>query len=381
MMNSLHFGAGKIGRGFIGAALVSAGYKVTFADVDSKMVSFLNEEGGYTVHIMDKDSRDIRVEGVSAVLSSSEDAIRSFVEADLVTTAVSVKVLPLVAPVIAAGIKARQSAGVEAPLNVIACENGVRATSMLKGFVCEILGDTAWAQEHVGFVDCSVDRIVPPISFENPLDVAVEEFYEWNVERSALKGLLPAVPGMNLVDDLEAHIERKLFTLNTGHCTTAYLGSLRGYTYIFEALGDSGIISLVRSVMRQSGDALVKKHGLDHDQEYEYIELILNRFRNPYLKDTLARVGRDPMRKLSAPLYFSYPLMMARSLNLPFDRLSLAAAAGFRFNDASDPQSVTLQGIIKERGIEAAVREVTLIKDESVIAAVVSSYEQIPSIL
>lgn len=381
MMNSLHFGAGKIGRGFIGATLVSAGYKVTFADVDPRIVSLLNKEGGYTVHIMDKDSRDIRIEGVSAVLTSSEDVIRSFVEADLVTTAVSVKVLPLVAPVIASGIEARQSAGVETPLNIIACENGVRATSMLKGFVYEHLEDIAWAQEHVGFVDCSVDRIVPPISFGNPLDVAVEEFYEWNIERGTLKGTLPSIQGMNLVDDLEAHIERKLFTLNTGHCATAYLGSLKGYTYIFEALGDSELLSLVRSIMRQSGDALVMKHGLDKDEEYEYIELILNRFRNPYLKDTVARVGRDPIRKLSAPLYFSYPLMMARSLNLPFDRLALAAAAGFRFYDASDPQSITLREIIKERGIEAAVREVTDIKDDIVIDAIISSYEQIPSIV
>lgn len=381
MMKVLHFGAGKIGRGFIGAALISAGYKVTFADVDSKMVSLLNREGGYTVHIMDKESRDIRVEGVSAVLSSSEDVIRAFVEADLVTTAVSVRILPLVAPVIASGIEARRSAGVETPLNVIACENGVRATSMLKGFVYEHLEDIAWVQEHVGFVDCSVDRIVPPISFGNPLDVAVEKFYEWNVEREALKGTLLPIQGMNLVDDLEAHIERKLFTLNTGHCATAYLGSLKGYTYIFEALGDSELLSLVRSIMRQSGDALVMKHGLDKDEEYEYIELILNRFRNPYLKDTVARVGRDPMRKLSAPLYFSYPLMMARRLNLPFDQLALAAAAGFRFYDASDPQSITLREIIKERGIEAAVREVTGIKDDTIIAAIASSYAQIPSIL
>ena len=50
---------------------------------------------------------------------------------------------------------------------------------------------------------------------------------------------------MTLVDDLMAYIERKLFTLNTGHCITSYLGKLRGFPTIDEAIADEEIYDIV----------------------------------------------------------------------------------------------------------------------------------------
>lgn len=43
-MIALHFGAGNIGRGFIGALLHHSGYDVVFADVNDTMVCLLNEK-------------------------------------------------------------------------------------------------------------------------------------------------------------------------------------------------------------------------------------------------------------------------------------------------------------------------------------------------
>ena len=73
---------------------------------------------------------------------------------------------------------------------------------------------------------------------ENILDVVVENYYEWNVEEKAFKGEIPKIEGMNLVDNLMAYIERKLFTLNTGHAITAYFGYLKGYRTIDESIND-----------------------------------------------------------------------------------------------------------------------------------------------
>ena len=268
MKRAIHFGAGKIGRGFIGALLSQAGYEVCFAEADPQLVDEINRRRGYTVHVTDEICAELRIAGVSAVRADSGEAVRRLVDADLVTTAVGLGVLPRVAPVIAAGLRARKAAGVAAPLNVVACENGVRATSRLKASVYEALDapTAAWAERTVGFADCSVDRIVPPVAFPEPLDVAAEAFHEWNVERSAWVGEPPQLSGMHLTDELEAHIERKLFTLNTGHCATAYLGHLKGYVTIAEALADERIFGLVRGAMRQSGEALIRKFGFSEEE-------------------------------------------------------------------------------------------------------------------
>lgn len=381
MKRAIQFGAGNIGRGFIGAVLSEAGYHVVFADVNMEVIDRINKDGAYTVHIMDVESRDVRISNISGVDSGGGEIVDEIVRAEIITTAVGLRILPFIAPVIAKGIAARRAAGVGEPLNVIACENGIRATSQLREEVYKHLSaeEAAWCDAHVGFADCSVDRIVPPVAFPEPLDVAAEAFHEWNVERSAWVGEPPQLSGMHLTDELEAHIERKLFTLNTGHCATAYLGHLKGYVTIAEALADERIFGLVRGAMRQSGEALIRKFGFGRAQHAAYIDSVLRRFRNPWLRDTVARVGHDPARKLSAPLYFSYPITLAAGYGLAVDKLALAAAAALRFDDPADGQCAEIRETIARIGLPAAVRRITGIDNDRLVAALVDAYARVPS--
>lgn len=168
MPKVIHFGAGKIGRGFIGAVLNEAGHDVVFADVDKDIIDQINAAKEYTLHIIDRDSCSRHITGVSAIDSTSEELPVLIAEADLITTAVSLKVLPYIAPAIAAGIKTRSAIGNVSPLNIICCENGIRATSTLKQSVTEKLDAQTleWMDGKVGFADSSVDRIVPMLSLE-----------------------------------------------------------------------------------------------------------------------------------------------------------------------------------------------------------------------
>lgn len=363
MKRAIHFGAGKIGRGFIGALLSQAGYEVCFAEANPQLVDEINRRRGYTVHVTDEICVELRIAGVSAVRADSGEAVRRLVDADLVTTAVGLGVLPRVAPVIAAGLRARKAAGVAAPLNVVACENGVRATSRLKASVYEALDapTAAWAERTVGFADCSVDRIVPPVRSENPIDVVVENFYEWNVEEKSFVGGAPHIEGMNLADNLLAYIERKLFTLNTGHAITAYLGRMKGLATIDESIADPAIFAIVKEAMQQSGQALVEKFGFDRDAHFKYIDKIIGRFKNPYLKDDVARVGREPLRKLSSTDRLVKPMMTAREYGLPCDKLLLGIGAALHYNNPEDPQSVKMQELIAAKGLRQAVSEITSI--------------------
>lgn len=378
MKKAIQFGAGNIGRGFIGAVLAEAGYHVVFADVNMEIIDRINADGAYTVHITDVNSRDIRISNISGVNSGSEDIVKEIVEAKLITTAVGLRILKFIAPAIAKGITARKAAGTDAPLNIIACENGLMATSQLKEHVYALLSDEdkAWTDAHVGFVNCSVDRIVPPVRSENPIDVAVEEFYEWNVEEKSFVGGAPHIKGMNLADNLLAYIERKLFTLNTGHAITAYLGALKGYGTIGESIADPEIFGTVKAAMRQSGMALVKKFGFDKEAHFHYIDKIINRFKNPYLKDDVNRVGREPLRKLSGTDRLILPTLTASEYGLPYDKLLVGIAAAFRFNNPEDSQSAEIQGLIASEGIEAAILKVTGLESGSkLVGEIVEAYE------
>src|SRR5690606_34428271 len=98
------------------------------------------------------------------------------------------------------------------------------------------------------------------------------------------------------VDDLGPYIERKLFTVNTGHAATAYFGALAGIERISDALADPTIASRVSAALEETSAMLTAVHGLDPAELAQYRATILDRFRNPALVDTVARVGRQPLR-------------------------------------------------------------------------------------
>ena len=352
MKKAIQFGAGNIGRGFIGAVLEKAGYHVVFADVNEQIVDRINRDKGYTVQIMDTVCEEVRITDISAVDSRSPELAQQIAEAEIVTTAVGLTILPRIAGAIAAGIEARREQGVEQPLNVIACENGVRATSHLDA------AGQAYCEQCVGFPDCSVDRIVPPVKSENPIDVVVERFFEWNVERAAFKGAVPEIPGMNPADNLIAYIERKLFTLNTGHAITAYLGRMKGYMTICQSISDEQIHAIVKAAMRESGRGLVARYGFDRDAHFAYIDKIIGRFTNPYLCDDVTRVGREPLRKLSAGDRLVKPVLTARQYGIGTPNLLLGIGAALHYDNPEDPQSVEMIAMTARLGAGAAVAEI-----------------------
>lgn len=382
MKSAIQFGAGNIGRGFIGMLLSKAGYRVVFADVNAEIINRLAADQGYTVHVMDTEVEDIPITNVTGIMSDGDEIIEEIAKTDILTTAVGLRVLAFIAPAIAKGIQKRCADKVQEPLNIIACENAIRATSQLKDHVYKLLSEEekAYCEEHVGFADCSVDRIVPPVRTENPIDVVVEKYCEWNVEKASLKGELPSIEGMNLADNLMAYIQRKLFTLNTGHCITAYTGILAGHETIDQAIADPQIFDLVKAAMTQSGDGLIRKFGFDKDAHYKYIDKIISRFKNPYLKDDVTRVGREPLRKLSADDRLVSPLSTAMSYGLPADKLILGIGAALRYNNPEDPQSVELQEKIAKKGVAAAFSEISGITDQELLDQAAAAYDQAASL-
>ncbi|WP_295763086.1 mannitol-1-phosphate 5-dehydrogenase [uncultured Oscillibacter sp.] len=357
MKQAIQIGAGNIGRGFIGALLSQAGWHVTFADVVEPIIEALNRDHAYTVHILDKEPGEIAISDVDGVISTSPEFARRVAQCDLITTAVGPNVLPIIAKSIAGGIQARKAAGNTSAMNVVCCENGLRTTTRLKNEVLKHLDPDgiAFLEANIGFADCAVDRICPKPSFDNILDAAVERYCEWDVEAAAWKGEKPDIDGLTFAEDLMAYLERKLFTLNSGHAICAYLGYLKGYGTIRDSIADPAIGQIVHAAISESGEGLIKEFGFDPDAHHAYVEKIFARYQNPFLEDEVLRVGREPIRKLEPGDRLIKPLTTAAAYGLPVDHLIFGAAAALRFDCAEDPQSVELQGKIEAEGAAAAL--------------------------
>ncbi|WP_075320150.1 mannitol-1-phosphate 5-dehydrogenase [Histophilus somni] len=382
-MNALHFGAGNIGRGFIGKVLADSGVQVTFADVNEAVIDLLKRHQSYNVKIVgDSINAMESVRHVTGVDSKDTKAlIELFKTVDLVTTAVGPTVLKIISGTIAKGIEARLAAGNFKPLNIIACENMVRGTTFLKEQVFTHLTEElqADAEKYVGFVDSAVDRIVPPVQedISDPLLVTVEEFCEWIVDSTQFKGDIPNIQGMELTDNLMAFVERKLFTLNTGHAVTAYFGKRKGYQFVKESIEDPDIKEFVAAVMQESGAVLIQRYGFEPQAHAAYIEKILKRFANPYLVDNVERVGRQPLRKLSYNDRLIKPLRGTIEYNLANQHLIRAIAYALTFRCEDDPQAVELAQSLAEIGVTETLKKYTELQDVVIIEQIAQAYNEV----
>ena len=357
-MKAVHFGAGNIGRGFVGLLLHNAGYELVFADVADALIQRLKDADSYVVHEVGEDPLTQEVRGFSALNSAAEaEALTAAIAAaDVVTTAVGAHILKFVAPAIAAGIAARPAGA--ARVAVMACENAINGTDILAAEVRKAYpGEDL--DERAVFANTAVDRIVPNQDPEAGLDVTVETFYEWVIESEPFGGAHPDIPGVTWVPDLEPYIERKLFTVNTGHATSAWFGHAAGIEKISDALADPGVATKVAAVLAETASLIVAKHGVAADTQAAYVQKILKRFANPYLPDTTLRVGRAPLRKLSRNERFISPAAQLAERGLARYALLEAVGAGLRFDAADDPDAVELQELVGRLDAPQLVEQVT----------------------
>lgn len=381
-MKAVHFGAGNIGRGFIGLLLSKSGYEVCFVDVNQDVVNEINCRGKYTVRIADAGQEEIEVEGVRAVNSQDEEAVvREIIQADFITTAVGPSILPLIAPTIRHGIRERVKEN-QTPLHVIACENMVGGSTVLKQHVLETLTEEERDRISglIGFPDSAVDRIVPNQQHEDRLTVEVEPFFEWIIDRSKFQGEVPPIQGALYVDDLTPYIERKLFTVNTGHAIAAYLGYHYGISSIEKAVTHSEIRKITLKALGESGEVLVRKYTFPKEEHQAYIHKILTRFENPYLADEVTRIGRSPVRKLGFRDRLVNPASQALEFGITPEGLATGMAAALLFDYAEDPEANQIQETIREEGLPGAIKLYTGLGESSRLSCLIQDkYKELNS--
>jgi mannitol-1-phosphate 5-dehydrogenase len=363
---AIQFGAGNIGRGFIGLLLSRAGYPLVFVDVVDPLVEAINRQREYTIkEVLDGQEKAVTIRDVRAINGKVEaEVIEAMTQAAIITTAVGPNVLPIIARVIAKGLQRRAELDLAAPLNIIACENLIDNSTILQAYVFSHLpvDFQPHVEGHVGFPRCVIDRVVTnPSEVEraaNPLLVIAEGEGQWIVDRLGFVGQPPVIEGMRLADNLDAYVEQKIFTLNTAQAATGYLGFLKGYEFIHQAIKDPQIHQVVSGVIEESSAALIKRHKLDPEAQKQYALATLQRFANEALPDPIVRVVREPKRKLAPNDRLIKPALLALEVGVTPLNLATIVAAALIYDNPADPQAVELSGELAEKGVDHVLKEV-----------------------
>ena len=334
------FGAGKIGRSFIGQLFSRGGFEVVFVDVFAPVIEALNRRGNYNVIIKSEKEQILNVSNVRGVLSTDEDkVIDEIAGASIMAVSVGSNVMSKIAPIVAKGLIRRFSISKDSPLDIILAENLRDAAPFFHEKLIPYLPVDYPFGKLVGLIETSIGKMVPIMRendmAEDILQVFAEPYNNLILDRKAFKNQIPEIEGLSPKENMKAWVDRKLFIHNLGHATTAYLGYLYNpeFLYLYEALAVNEIFDYVRKTMLQSANILLKLYPEEFTEKAltDHIDDLLSRFANKHLGDTIFRVGCDLTRKLGPEDRLIGVVRLARELQLPYDRILVSIACACRF--------------------------------------------------
>jgi mannitol-1-phosphate 5-dehydrogenase len=385
MKQALIYGAGNIGRGFIGQLFHQSGYETAFIDVNPATVDTLNRDGRYPIFITNGNSyNEYAVTNVRGIMGNDTESVaQAIADAEIMATAVGVNALPYIAAPIALGIRRRMEHGIKKPLNIIVCENMIEVDVYLAGLIKKELSEAeqAYFDSHVGLIEPSIGRMVPAtpesIAKTNPLAVCVEPYCTLPVDKDAFLGEIPEIVNMVPFSPFAFHIRRKLYMHNMSHALTAYLGARKGYTYIWEAVSDGEIRSTASAALGEISTALAAEYGVPLSELLDFSNDLLHRYENKLLGDTVERVGKDTKRKLSEKDRFVGAIKLCRKHGIAPDHILIGLSAGLLFAPEGDINSRELTAYLEAHGVKDTLKKYCGIDEQELIEMIERVYKQL----
>ena len=361
------FGAGKIGRSFIGQLFSRGGFEVVFVDVFAPVIEALNRRGNYNVIIKSEKEQILNVSNVRGVLSTDEDkVIDEIAGASIMAVSVGSNVMSKIAPIVAKGLIRRFSISKDSPLDIILAENLLDAAPFFHEKLIPYLPVDYPFGKLVGLIETSFGKMVPIMQKKDIqkdiLQIFAEPYNTLILNKKAFKNPIPDIKGLAPKENMKALVDRKLFIHNLGHSAAAYIGFLYNprFIYLYDALAVSEVHDHVIGAMLQSADILMKKYPgeFTSDDLKEHINDLLLRFQNKALGDTLFRVGCDLMRKLGSEDRLAGAIKTALDFNLSYDKILFALVCGCHFKARDEDGNMLIEDIEFIRHYENGIKSI-----------------------
>ncbi|MEL7070838.1 MAG: mannitol dehydrogenase family protein [Cyanobacteria bacterium J06581_3] len=304
------------------------------ADAACRIVTLTITEGGYYV-----------IEGTGEL-----DAKQSNIQHDLQYPDKPVSVYGY----LTAALRQRHQKGLP-PFTVLSCDNiqgnGSLTGKMMTAFAKLQDPDLGqWIADNVAFPNSMVDRITPAttpadiqmvrdrFAIEDAWPVVAESFIQWVVEDNFCAGRPDwESVGVQMTDDVHSYEMMKLRLLNASHSLLGFLGSLLGYTYTSEAMGDALIRQAIKQLMDEVTPTLPSFPDVDLG---DYKQTLIERFSNPKVRDQLSRLCLNSSDKL--PKFVLGSLRDKLEQDGSINYLSFTVAAWFRYLNGVDEQGKAL---------------------------------------
>ena len=377
------FGAGKIARGFIAHLLTLSGYQITFVEKNQALVESLRQRGKYTVHVISAPEKNSTIQNFRILQTDEVEAIAEAVaNASVVFVSIGGPNLPQIVPLLAAGLE-RRTVG----LNILLGENYFQPGQWLRKLIAEQLppAKQEWFAREVGVVETVILRstIDPTEEMKaiDPLSLKTQDMWELPADKQAFVGDIPPIQGLSPNDNFQGGLIRKLFTYNGINAVIAYIGHLKGYVLLSEAAHDPEIVELARKSYQEVSEAICQRYGFDREEQRQFAEAAIAKYQRRDIVDPIERNARDPLRKLSRNDRLVGPACLAIEYSTTPVALSRAIAAALLYDVPSDPSSVSLQKIVREKSVRAALTEVCTIESASELAdMIVINYQDLSKV-
>jgi mannitol-1-phosphate 5-dehydrogenase len=375
----LIFGAGKIGRGFIGHLFRRSGYELTFIDPVASVVNQLNRVGKYPLYVLGTPQKNESIPIARAILSSStEEAEQAISEHDLFATSVGGPNLVAVGKLLGRGLLHRLNGGNQGDANVIICENYKDPAAILRTECYATGGEEVarWGQGHLGIAETQVLRscIEPDAQMKqkDPLAIQVQDWWVLPCDGAAFRGDPPPCEGLKLKANFQNELIRKVYTYNCSNAVISYLGYLKGYKMLYEAANDPEILDITYRAYEESGLGLIAEYQLDPSEQEGLQNLALTKYQDRNILDPIERNGRDTQRKLSPTDRLLGPATLCLKHGGTPKSLALAIAAGLHYAGSNDPGTGHVQQIMRSKGLKAAIEDVCKIDPESPMGVLIA---------
>jgi len=387
--NVVIWGAGRIGRGFIGDLFNDAGYAITYIDQAQALVDGLSKNQSYRVvrstgenEIVPVDISDYQI----LYVTQKEKIQKAINQVDLIAIAVYPQNFEEVATQLQSHLIHRRTIRENVPLDILICTNLIHAGPKFEKFLLAGLADDQleFFEKQIGIVETLVIRICP-----NPPDdvVADHPFVVWTngydilpVDTNGFKGELPEMSTLRFVKDMRAEEIRKIYTYNMCHAVLSFHGHMVGHTLLVDCLADDRIRREAQGALDEVSRALQTAYGFSAEEMKVWIDGIIEQTNNPTVGDTVVRSAADPLRKLKHEDRLIGPIMLCLKHDIFPKHLIKATAAALYYCEEGDQASQQLAERIQKNGVRETLIEASSLMDadHELVDAILEAYKQLP---